>query len=150
MSGQEALDAALVGKAGEALVAGELLRRHIDIAYPAFDGGVDLMAYRGHDFDRVIPIQIKTRSSTCYVFQKRWFEIQNIILIQVWHAATKPEFYMFRNIQDVEGALGDRHASTSSWIVDGRYSVASPNDDQIARMQPYRDKWEWVEALFER
>jgi hypothetical protein len=38
-------DAALVGKAGEVLVAAELLRRHIDIAYPAHDSGVDLIAY---------------------------------------------------------------------------------------------------------
>jgi hypothetical protein len=35
--------AALVGKAGEALVAAELLRRGINVAYPAFDGSVDLL-----------------------------------------------------------------------------------------------------------
>ena len=149
MPGRKALDAALIGKAGEALVAGELLRRRIDVAYPAFDGGVDLVAYRGHAFDNAIPIQVKARSSTCYTFQKKWFEIPSIVLIQVWHVATTPEFYVFRNVQDVEGALGSRHVSSPSWARDGRYSVTNPNDEQIERMQPYRDKWKWIEALFE-
>ena len=38
----------LVGKAGEALVAAELLRRGVDIATPAYDRGVDLLAYRAN------------------------------------------------------------------------------------------------------
>src|ERR1700745_2060615 len=61
-----AQEAALVGKAGEALVAAELLRQHIDVAYPAHDGGIDLLAYRGHDLGLVVPIQVKARTSTCY------------------------------------------------------------------------------------
>jgi len=37
---------ALIGKAGELMVAAELMRRGIEVAYPASDVGVDLLAYR--------------------------------------------------------------------------------------------------------
>ena len=40
------INPALVGKAGEMLVAAELMRRGIEIAHPASDVGVDLLAYR--------------------------------------------------------------------------------------------------------
>jgi hypothetical protein len=75
--------AALVGKAGEALVAAELLRRGISVAYPAFDGGIDLLAYREPHFERVIPIQVKARSSTCYHFQRSWFIVPGLVPVQV-------------------------------------------------------------------
>jgi hypothetical protein len=35
-----------IGKAGEVLVAGELVLRGVEIAYPASDVGIDLLAYR--------------------------------------------------------------------------------------------------------
>jgi hypothetical protein len=96
---------ALAGKAGEALVAAELMRRGVSVAYPAYDGGIDPLAYRELDFSRVVPIQSKTRSSTCYNFQRSWFRIRDLVLVQVWHVSVKPEFYIFRNRQDVEEAL---------------------------------------------
>src|SRR5437867_12988736 len=91
--------AALIGKAGEALVAAELLRRGVNVAYPAFDGGIDLLAYREPDFTRVVPIQVKARSTTCYHFQRSWFRVPRIVLVQVWHVKTSLEFYMFADLQ---------------------------------------------------
>jgi hypothetical protein len=35
-----------IGKAGEVLVAGELVLRGVEIAYPASEVGIDLLAYR--------------------------------------------------------------------------------------------------------
>lgn len=142
----ESLKAALVGKAGEALVAAELLRRHIDVAYPAFDGGVDLIAYSEHNFERVVPIQVKARSRTCYAFQRSWFDISNIVLVQVWNVVTNPQFYIFESLIDVEDALGPRHAGTASWQERGVYNVTSPNDEQIERMQPHLNRWDRIES----
>ena len=119
----------------------ELLRRHIDVAYPAFDGGVDLIAYRGHNFEKALPIQVKARSATCYDFEKRWFDVRRIVLVQVWYVTTQPEFYIFRNVADVESALGSRHILTASWAARGAYNVTNPSAEQIERMQPHRNKW---------
>jgi hypothetical protein len=130
---------ALVGKAGEALVAAELLRQGIDVAYPAYDGGVDLIAYEGHKFSRVVPIQVKTRSGTNFTFHKGWFE-GGIVLVQVWFAVTSPEFYVFTNLDQVEQALGE-HANTTSWNEDGRYHVGNPTRAHIERLRPHRSQW---------
>ena len=140
-------EAALVGKAGEALVAAELLRRHIDVAYPAHDAGIDLHAYRGHKLGRVVPIQVKARTSTCYEFQKDWFRIEGLVLVQVWYVTQIPEYYVFGGLNDVEEALGPTHTVTKSWISKGGYNITNPSADHIERMQAHRDRWERIERL---
>jgi hypothetical protein len=69
---------ALVGKAGEMLVAAELMRKGIEIAHPASDVGVDLLAYRLQAKQKVatkfVPVQVKTRSETGYAFLRSWFD----------------------------------------------------------------------------
>lgn len=137
-------EAALVGKAGEALVAAELLRRHIDVAYPAYDSGIDLLAYHAGAPDIVIPIQVKARTATCYEFQKGWFRVKGLILVQVWHVVAKPEFYIFGNLADVEDALGPLHTATASWCQRGGYNVTDPNDGHRERMRPHRDQWDRI------
>jgi hypothetical protein len=58
---------------------------------------------------RVVPIQVKARTATCYEFQRDWFGIPGLVLIQVWHVTKKPEFYIFGGIEDVVSALGPQH-----------------------------------------
>ena len=135
---------ALVGKAGEALVAAELMRRGVNVAYPAYDGGIDLLAYRELDFSRVVPIQIKSRASTGYNFQRSWFRIEGLVLVQVWHILEKPEFYIFRNLQDVEEALGAEHCSSESWVTNGGYNVTYPGKNNLERMRPHLDQWDRI------
>ena len=137
-------EAALVGKAGEALVAAELLRRHIDVAYPAQDGGIDLLAYRGNDLSRVIPIQVKGRTSTCYEFQRDWFRIDGLVLVQVWYVTGTPEFYIFGSVGDVVEALGRQHSATQSWLAKGAYNVTNPNAEHLHRMRPHKDRWDRI------
>ena len=131
----------LIGKAGEALVAAELLRRGAYVAYPAYDGGVDLLAYHEHNFDRVVPIQVKARSKTCYNFQRSWFRISGLVLVQVWHVETIPQFYIFSGLDQVEDALGPKHSTSASWVNNGGYSATTPGPDILDRMQRHRDKW---------
>jgi hypothetical protein len=145
MSGEIAHKRALIGKSGEALVAAELLRKQIDVAYPAHDGGVDLIAYKGHRFSNVLPIQVKSASGRSFAFMKSWFRIQGIVLVHVWHVATAPEFYVFGE-SDVEDALGSQYARSDSWMIDGRYSVTNPTDIHAQRMQPHRDRWDRIES----
>jgi len=135
---------ALIGKAGESLVAAELLRRLVNVAVPAYDGGVDLIAYREMDMRHVVPIQVKARSATCYNFQRAWFDVPGIVLVQVWHTATHPEFYIFGGLSDVEAALGPAHSASASWIEKGGYNVTTPGPDATERMRPHKDRWERI------
>lgn len=136
---------ALIGKAGEALVGAELLRRGVHVAYPAYDGGIDLVAFRENQRNRFIPIQVKAASKTLYHFQKSWFRIEGIVLVQVWHVKISPEFYIFSDISQVEGALG-LHSESTAWRCNGVYHVTEPKPDSedVKRMQPHRDRWDLI------
>lgn len=138
---------ALIGKAGEMLVAAELMRRGVEVAHPASDVGVDLLAYRlkeGHAVPAgIVPIQVKAFSSTGYVFQKRWFErAPGVALVSVWLTADVPQYYVLESLSRVEQALGV-HAATESWTARGIWSSSDtpPNSPDWTLMQPHRDKW---------
>ena len=140
---------ALIGKAGELLVAAELMRRGIDVAYPASDMGVDLLAYRlapGQAVSgRFVPIQVKARSASGYNFQRSWFDkAPGVVLVHVWHLQTTPEFYVLENLARVEQALGRIHSASDAWQKSGGYSVTNAGTDVIERMQPHRDKWDRI------
>jgi hypothetical protein len=135
----------LIGKAGEALVGAELLRRGVHVAYPAYDGGVDVVAFHENNRNRFVPVQVKARSDTLYHFQKSWFmRVDGIVLVQVWHVKTSPQFFIFADLNQVEDALGLIHAASPSWKEKGRYNVTNPGPDIIARMQPHRDQWDRI------
>jgi hypothetical protein len=138
---------ALTGKAGELLVAGELLRRSVDVAVPAYDKGIDLLAYREHDLTKMVPIQVKARASTGYNFQRSWFRYKGLVLIHVWRLQETPEFYVFASLDEVEDALGPAHCKSKSWAVDGGYNVTDPGAGAVGRMQPHRDRWDRILKL---
>ena len=143
------INPALIGKAGELLVAAELMRRGIDVAYPASDVGVDLLAYRLDPKQtvagKVVPIQVKARSASGYNFQRSWFDrCPGVVLVQVWHVETAPEFYVLESLTRVEEALGITHSASVSWKINGGYSLTVAGDEAYERMQAHRDKWERV------
>jgi hypothetical protein len=138
---------ALTGKAGELLVAGELLRRGIDVAIPAYDRGIDLLAYREHDLTKVVPIQVKARGGTGYNFQRSWFKYKGLVLVHVWRMQSEPEFYVFCGLDEVEDALGATFSKSKSWVTDGGYNVTDPGPEAVARMQPHRNRWDRIVKL---
>ena len=140
---------ALIGKAGEMLVAAELMRRGVEVAQPHSDVGVDLLAYRlgfGATVPRgIVGIQVKSTSSISFSFQKLWFK-KAPVLVLAWKLATTPEFYVFDSLDRVEEALGPQYASSKSWAEGGRYTATKPTADGLARMAPHLGKWERITA----
>ena len=92
-----------------------------------------------------MPIQVKARSGPCYQFQRSWFKVPGIVLVQVRHVATEPEFYIFDGLPRVEEALGP-HADTLSWRERGACSVTRKEltPDQLERMKPHGNRWERI------
>jgi len=85
---------------------------------------VDLLAYRlikGNAAPKdMVPIQVKSYSSTGYKFMKSWFHVApGLVLVSVWHVVTTPQCHVFGSIADVEDALG-KHANSPSWTVKRR------------------------------
>ena len=135
----------LIGKAGEAWVAAQLLRRGFNVAYPALDKGVDLIAYREGNLCCSVPIQVKTASKQLYRFHKSVFRVPGIVLVQVWHMESVPQCYIFNDIERVEEALGE-HAATPSWTVDGVWRTGNPGNETLQRMKPHLEKWCRIES----
>ena len=143
------INSALIGKTGEMLVAAELMRRGIEVAHPASDVGVDLLAYRLAPKETVaskfVPIQVKARSETGYNFQRQWFtRVPGVVLVHVWHVQTTPEFYVFDSLLRVEEALGPLHSTSPSWQKVGGYSITVAGLEASNRMQKHRDKWDRI------
>jgi len=137
---------ALVGRAGELLVAAELLRQGVEVALPAFDHGIDLIAYRlpggQWPYAKFVPIQVKAASGTNFNFQKTWFmRVTGVVLVHVWNIITIPEFYIFDGVESAEATLGPQHTQTSSWRDKGGYTVTHPGEEHRKRMNQNRDKW---------
>lgn len=133
--------AKLVGAAGEALVAGELLRRGVEVTFPAVDSGIDFFVFNERRPKRpAVPIQVKSHSDYGYTFKKGWFKFPGIILIHVWHVTGAPQFYIFSDIGQVERVLG-KSAQRPTWRRKGTWHVSTPTDEQIKRMGRHRNKW---------
>jgi hypothetical protein len=142
------IDPALIGKSGELLVAAELMRRGVEVAYPASDVGIDLLAYRlvrgKIAANKFVPIQVKTRSASGYFFQKDWFDrAPGLVLVHVWWVSETPEFYVFQNLEEVEEALGS-HAKTGSWQAKGGYSVTEATKRHDELMRRHKNKWKRI------
>lgn len=143
------INPALIGKAGEVLVAGELLRQGIEVAYPASDVGVDLLAYRLAPNQtvpaRFVPIQVKSRAKSGYNFQRAWFDrVPGVVLVHVWNLATTPEFYIFDTLVTVEDALGPVYSKSPSWLHHGGYAVTVAREPHRALMKSHLNKWERI------
>ena len=105
---------------------------------------------RYNDLSRVVPIQVKARTTTCYAFDKRWFCVPNLVPVQVWLVTSSPVFYVFGGIDEVEDVLGPRHTHMKSWLAWSVYNVTKPNADQLARMKTHESKWERIRRLLDK
>jgi hypothetical protein len=138
---------ALIGKAGEMMVAAELMRRGVEVAQPHSDVGVDLFAYRLEPGTtvpaRVVPIQVKSASNVAFSFHRRWLE-KSTNLVLVWQLETTPEFYVFDSLMRIEEALGPIFSASKSWVEDGVYAVSRPSVSVLERMTLHRSKWDRI------
>lgn len=142
-----AVHKALIGKAGEMMVAAELMRRGVEVAQPHSDVGVDILAYRLEPGatvpNRIVPIQVKSASSVTFSFDKKWLA-KSANLVWAWRLETTPEFYVFDSIARIEEALGATYSASPSWAEYGAYTVTNPTAAVLDRMAPHRDRWERI------
>ena len=130
------------------LVAAELMRRGVEVAHPAADVGVDLLAYRletgMRTARRFVPIQVKAFSGDGYRFLKTWFDrAPDLALVLVNNLTALPKCHVFAGLDDIESAIG-KHALTSSWTDRGIWSVTEVSGPDARLLLPHRDRWERI------
>jgi hypothetical protein len=83
------LDKQVVELLGRERLIGELLRDGLEVAVPARDRGVDLIAYA--DLSKQVtrfssrPIQMKASSTRAFGVDRKYDRIADLILAYVWH-----------------------------------------------------------------
>jgi hypothetical protein len=142
-------DTQVVELLGRQRLMGELLRAGLEVAVPARDRGVDLIAYV--DLSRQVrqfasrPIQMKASTTSAFGVDQKYNRIADLILAYVWHL-NNPSVavtYAMTYPEAVQVAETMRWTETASWKR-GRYSTSSPSKQLVGLLEPYRmspERW---------
>ena len=143
-------DTQVVELLGRHRLMSELLRDGLEVAVPARDRGVDLIAYA--DLSRqvtafaAIPIQMKAFSSSGFSLARKYSKIAGLIVAYVWHlgGAEPPITYALRYDAVIGVADEMGYTKTASWQDGGAYTTTRPSKKLLRFLEPHRmqpGKW---------
>jgi hypothetical protein len=143
------LGAAAVEMAGRNWLTAQLLARGLEVAVPAVDRGVDLIVFRevGEAGIRALPLQLKCATAERFGLDRKYAG-RGIPLAYIWNALGAPVGY-FMTYDEALELIGEGARATDSWAVRGLYTYPRIPVDLRARLEPYRDRWAWLEAQLE-
>lgn len=135
----------------------ELLRDGLEVAVPARDRGIDLIAYA--DLSAQVksfiarPIQMKAASESSFSVDRKYEKVANLIIAYVWHihepSATVTYALTYKEARKVAAACWAR-ARSASWKR-GRYATTKPGRKLKKLLEPHRMTegkwWEKVTGL---
>jgi len=143
------MDAQLVEMLGRHRLIAELLRANLEVAIPARDRGIDLIAYAdlGTQVARfsACPIQLKAALGGSFSVDQKYAKFPDLLIAYVWYledpakAVTYAATYSEAVI--VAGAMG--YTKTASWEK-GSYVTTKPSPELVAHLEPFRmtpEKW---------
>lgn len=145
-----ALDTQVVELLGRQRLMGELLRDGLEVAVPARDRGIDLIAYA--DLSRQVarfsarPIQMKAFTVSGFSVAKKYTRIADLILAYVWHLGDTHSAvtYALPYAEAVGVAQAMGWTETPSWQEGEVYTTTSPSKRLLGLLEPYRTgpgKW---------
>lgn len=148
------MDTQTIELIGRHRLASELLRAGLEVALPARDRGVDLIAYVDVDQNaqRFVarPIQMKVASRRSFGIWRKYLKIHDLIFAFVWHldGVGTPETYALTCSEAIE--IGEKMGWTgkASWTKHGGYGTTNPGEKLLDHLAPYRmtpDRW-WTKV----
>jgi len=138
------MDTQTIELIGQHRLATELLQAGLEVAFPARDRGVDLVAYV--DIDRQTgrfvakPIQMKAASRRSFGIWKKYLKINDLILAFVWHlnGSKDPETYALTCEEAIKTGRAMGWTRTASWKRKGGYSTTRPGAKLCRLLAPHR------------
>jgi hypothetical protein len=148
------MDSKLVELIGRNWLTAELLRAGLEVATPARDRGIDLIAYAdlGVAVDRFTarPIQLKAAGDRSFSIDRRYGRFPSLLLAYVWDLNDFPSTRCYLMSHEESIAIGDvmGWTKTASWTK-GYYVSNSPSKKLLDHLSPYlatRDTW-WARIV---
>lgn len=144
------LDTQTIELVGQHRLASELLLAGLEVAFPARDRGVDLVAYI--DIDKVggrfiaKPIQMKAASERSFGIWEKYAKINDLIFAFVWHVdgASPPETYALTYQESLAVADTMGWTKERTWTTKGRWDNTNPGKTIRKLLEPHRmtpEKW---------
>jgi len=145
------MDDQLIELCGRHRLTESLLGAGLEVAFPACDRGIDLIAYADIDLrlERFIaaPIQMKAASEACFSIDKKYSKFHDMLIAYVWKVSepARTQIYVLTQQEAVDIATEMKYTGTESWIGKGVYVVTRPGRGLVERLRPYevsREKWQ--------
>lgn len=143
------MDTQTVELLGRHRLADELILAGLEVAYPARDRGIDVIAYA--DLDEragrfvACPIQMKASSGRRFGVYRKYSKFSEILLAYVWNLQSPDDAETFALTYAEAEAVAEEMGwtNTTSWTEKGGYSSV-PSARLMELLQPYRmtpDRW---------
>lgn len=145
-------DTQVVELIGRNRLGSEILRDGLDVAVPARDRGIDLIAYA--DLSSNVktfiarPIQMKASSEASFSIDRKYKRVANLIIAYVWYvhdANTTVTYALTYNeaLAIARKCSGRAKGNSASWKR-GRYSTSKPSAELRGLLQRFKiteGKW---------
>ena len=143
------MDPQVVELLGRNRLVSDLLRAGLEVALPARDRGVDLIAYA--DLSRNVrrfvarPIQMKAAVGKSFSIDRKYARIRDLVYAYVWFVGEpeRTQVFALAYSQSIEIAKRMGYTKTASWKR-GRYVATRPGRRLHLLLEPYRmtpKKW---------
>lgn len=137
------MDTQTIELLGRNRLMSELLHAGLEVAQPARDRGIDLIAYV--DLESKVksfvacPIQMKAASTKAFSLNQKYMRISNLILAYVWGLKNPEEAvtYALTYQEALAIATSMGWTKTASWAK-GAYSTSSPGKEICELLEPHR------------
>jgi hypothetical protein len=143
------MDAQLVEILGRHRLIADLLRANLEVATPARDRGIDLIAYAdlGTQVTRfsACPIQLKAAIGGSFSIDHKYAKFPNLLMAYVWYLEDPAKTVTYATTYSEAVAVADAmgYTKTSSWEK-GLYVTTKPSPHLVAQLEPFRmtsEKW---------
>jgi hypothetical protein len=130
------------------------LRDGLEVAVPARDRGIDLIAYA--DLSSRVesfvarPIQMKAASERSFSIDEKYQRVANLLIAFVWHIHDPTKAVTYALTYNETLAIAKKcwgRAQSPSWKR-GRYSTTNPSREICELLRPYRmEEGSWWEKV---
>ena len=143
------MDTQVVELLGRNRLIDELLLAGLEVATPARDRGIDLIAYAdfGPQLDRFVacPIQMKASSERSFSLDRKYEKFPALLMAYVWNLRAPDEAVTYALTFDEARGVAEEMGwtQTKSWA-NGLYSTTRPSRRLVKLLEPFRmtpERW---------